>query len=281
MESKRMFLVVCVIGCAVSFIEAASNISTPTNLTSKITRNECGKTKLCLDNPKGCDPSGSSQCFFTSAILTNTSLTVELSGNSAGYIALAAGVASNISQDRHVIFVCGNNNGSFDFQTAKLNNNNTLGITDLRYVNNSQGSIQSSLIQCVFSILIDENVKSFLSSVNGTNFNISDIANSKVLMFLDILKGSNNGTVQGAPTSVLQSSVLVNLANVNSTNVVSTTANTTAGTTAGTTANTTAGTTTGTTAGTTARTTAKSNASISLSFLSRAICLLSICLYLI
>jgi len=51
-----------------------------------------------LDNPKGCDPSASSQCFFTSAILTNISLTVELSGNSTGYIALAAGLTSNITQ---------------------------------------------------------------------------------------------------------------------------------------------------------------------------------------
>lgn len=41
MESKQMFLVVCVIGFAVSFIEAATpvnsiNQSTPTNLTVRI-----------------------------------------------------------------------------------------------------------------------------------------------------------------------------------------------------------------------------------------------------
>ncbi|XP_056114632.1 putative ferric-chelate reductase 1 [Rhinichthys klamathensis goyatoka] len=191
MESKRMFLVVCVIGCAVSFIKAESNLSTPTTLTTQITRNECGKTKLCLDNPKGCDPSASSQCFFTSAILTNISLTVELSGNSTGYIASAAGLTSNIPQDRNVIFVCGNNNGGFFFQTTMLYNN-TLWITNIPNVNNIQGLIQSSLIQCVFTIPIDGNVTSFLSGGNGTNFNISNIANSQILMFLDILKGSNN-----------------------------------------------------------------------------------------
>lgn len=53
--------------------------------------------------------------------------------------------------------------------------------------------MQSSLIQCVFTIPIDVNVVAFLSSVNGTHFNISDIANSQILMFLDILKDSNNG----------------------------------------------------------------------------------------
>ncbi|KAK7157313.1 hypothetical protein R3I93_008711 [Phoxinus phoxinus] len=262
MESKLMFLVVCVIGCAVSCIKADDNLPT-TSLTSNITRNECGKTKLCLDTPKGCDPSGSSQCFFTSVVFTNTSVTVELSGNSTGYIALAAGLTSNISQDGNIIFVCVNNNSRLFFQTKTLYNN-TLEITNIPNVTNIQGLIQSSLIQCVFTIHIDETVTFFLSSGNGTHFNTSDIANSQILMFLDIWKGSTNGTVLGAPTSELGSSVLVNLANVNSTNVVSTPAGTTAGTTAnttaGTTANTTAGTTANTTAGTTASTTANTTA---------------------
>ncbi|KAK7147816.1 hypothetical protein R3I94_010368 [Phoxinus phoxinus] len=279
MESKWMFLVVCVIGCAVSCIKAQNNPSIPTTLTSNITRNECGRTKLCLDTPKGCDPSGSSQCFFTSVNLTNTSLTVELSGNSTGYIALAAGLTS-IAQDPHVMFVCGNNNSGLFFRITTFYNN--MWTTNIHNATNIQGLIQSSLIQCVFTLPIDETVTTFLSSGNGTHFNISNIANSQIFMFLDIWKGSTNGTVLGAPTSALGSSVLVNLANVNSNNVVSTPAGTTANTTAGTTANTTAGTTANTTAGTTARTTAKSNAISLTSLLSHAaICLLSIFLRLI
>ncbi|XP_067248762.1 putative ferric-chelate reductase 1 [Chanodichthys erythropterus] len=265
MESKLMFLVVCMIGCAVSCIKADGHLSPPTNLTSNITNNECGKTKLCLDKPKGCDPSGSSQCFFTSVTLTNISIKVELSGNSTGYIALAAGVTSNVSQDRNIIFVCGNN-GSFFFRTTTLFNN-TLQITNILNVINIQGSIQSSLIRCVFSIPIYENITSFLSYVNGSNFTTSNIANSYIPVFLDIWKGSANGTVLGTPTSVLESPVLVNLANVNSTNVVSTTASTPASTTTT----------------TTTKTTAHSNASITLtSLLSHAaVCFLSIFLNLI
>ncbi|XP_042627933.1 putative ferric-chelate reductase 1 [Cyprinus carpio] len=226
MESKLMFLVVCVIGCAVSCIKADGHLSTPTNLTSNITRNECGKTKLCLDNPKGCDPSGSSQCFFTSVqiILTTFNLTVELSGNSIGYIALAAGVTSSVAQGLNIIFVCGNNNGRFFFRTATLFNN-TLLTTNVPNVNNIQGSIQPSLIQCVFSIPIDTNTLNFLSNVNATNVNISNIANSQLNVFLDMLQGSTNGTVLGEPKSVFGSSVPVDLANVNSTNVVDPIAN--------------------------------------------------------
>ncbi|KAI2655552.1 hypothetical protein H4Q32_017967 [Labeo rohita] len=197
MESKLIFLVVCVIGCAVSGIKADGNLSTRANLTSNITRNECGKTKLCLDIPKGCDPSGSSQCFFTSVQInaTTPSLMLELSGNSNGYIALAAGTTSNPN------------------------------------VNSIQGSIQPNLVQCVFSVPIDLNTITFLNTVSGTNINISNIANSKVNVFLDIMEGSTNGTVLGEPRSVLGSSALVNLANVTSTNVVSTTASTTTSTT--------------------------------------------------
>ncbi|XP_067254667.1 putative ferric-chelate reductase 1 [Chanodichthys erythropterus] len=242
------------IGCAVSCIKADGHLSPPTNLTSKITNNECGKTKLCLDNPKGCDPSGSSQCFFTSVTLTNISITVELSGNSTGYIALAAGVTSNVSQNLNIIFVCGNNNGRFFFRTTTLLSN-TLQITNTPNVTNIQGLIQSSLMQCVFNVPIDETITNFLSNVNITNVKISN----KLNVFLDILKGSTSGTVLGTPTSVLESSVLVNLANVNSTNVVSTTTSTPASTTT------------------------NSNASITLtSLLSHAaVCLISIFLHLI
>ncbi|XP_073704110.1 uncharacterized protein [Garra rufa] len=283
MMNNLMFLVVCVIGCAVSCIKADGNLSTPKNLTSNITRNECGKTKLCLDNPKGCDPSGSSQCFFASSQMTSSNLTVELSGNSSGYIALAAGVISNVTRGLHIIFVCGSNSSSFFFQTAGLSN--TLVTTNVPNVNNIQGSIKPNLIQCVFNIPIDLSVIGFLNNINGSNINISNIADSQANVFLDILQGSTNGTVLGEPKSVLGSSALVNLANVNSTNVVSTTDITTASTTASTTSSTTASTTTSTTARTTARTTAKStansNASISLSRLlsHAAICLLSIFLH--
>ncbi|XP_050986428.1 putative ferric-chelate reductase 1 [Labeo rohita] len=258
MESKLIFLVVCVIGCAVSGIKADGNLSTRANLTSNITRNECGKTKLCLDIPKGCDPSGSSQCFFTSVQInaTTPSLMLELSGNSNGYIALAAGTTSNVSQGLNIVFVCGNNSGSFFLQTAIFSK--TLVPTNVPNVNSIQGSIQPNLVQCVFSVPIDLNTITFLNTVSGTNINISNIANSKVNVFLDIMEGSTNGTVLGEPRSVLGSSALVNLANVTSTNVVSTTASTTTSTTV------------------------NSNACISLtSLLSHAtICLLSIFLHL-
>ncbi|XP_051555676.1 uncharacterized protein LOC127442046 isoform X2 [Myxocyprinus asiaticus] len=239
---------------------------------SNITRNGCGINKLCMENPTGCDPSGSSQCFFTSSRFssTNKSLAFELSGNSTGYIALATGVNSSLSQGTNVVFVCGNNNGSFFFQTTTLINN-SLAISSWLNVSNIQGSIRKSLIQCAFNIPIDVNIINTLTGINTTNFNNTNLANTPINAFVEIFQGSTSGTVLGQPKSAFGSSFLVNLANASS--VVVNTAPTTTTTT----------TTTITTTTNTTNTTAKSvvtvaNGSISLiSLLSQAaITLLSI-----
>lgn len=64
-----------------------------------------------MEKPTECDPSGTSECFFTSTKISipDMSLIFELSGNSTGYIAMAAGVSSNVSQVnfRHKLLVLG------------------------------------------------------------------------------------------------------------------------------------------------------------------------------
>ncbi|XP_051553335.1 putative ferric-chelate reductase 1 [Myxocyprinus asiaticus] len=226
MDNRLMFLVVFVISCAVPCIKADGHLSPPTILTSNITRGECGINKLCVEKPTKCDPSGSSQCFFTSTwFSTNTtSLAFELSGNSTGYIALAAGVNSSLSQGTNVVFVCGNNNGTFFFRTAVLTNN-TLVITNSPNVSNIQGSIQQTLIQCVFNIPIDFNISNTIGAlatlgIKTKAFSFSNRANTTINTFIEIFQGSTNGTVLGQPQSVFGSSFLVYLANPNSTAII-------------------------------------------------------------
>ncbi len=60
-------------------------------------------------------------------------------------------------------------------------------------VNNIQGSIQPGKIQCFFSFPFNANTINFLSNINVTKVNISNIANSQLNVFLDILLGSTNG----------------------------------------------------------------------------------------
>nr|XP_055057499.1 putative ferric-chelate reductase 1 [Misgurnus anguillicaudatus] len=220
MDSRLVFLVAFVIASAVPSIKADWNA---TALNYNITRNECRKTKLCVENPTGCDPSGTSDCSFTSTQFnpTSVSLSFELSGNSTGYIALAAGGSTNMAQGRNVVFVCGNNNGTFFFKTANLTANNTLQettsptVTDIQYNLN-----QSSIIQCAFKIAINlttNNDALSILGINSTTFNISNIANATLIASFEVFQGSVNGTVLiGTAKSTFGGPITVNLANVNS-----------------------------------------------------------------
>ncbi|KAI7809267.1 putative ferric-chelate reductase 1 [Triplophysa rosa] len=229
MDSRLVFLVAFVIASAVPYTKANGNI---TALNYTLTRSDCGKTKLCVEKPTACDPSGTSGCFFTSTRISSidTSLAFELSGNSTGYIAMAAGVSSNVSQGSNTVFVCGNNNGTFFFQTARLTNN-TLETTTSPSVSNIQYRLnESSLIQCAFNIPIISNFSEALTNlgINFTTFNMSNLANAKFGSFLEVFQGSSNGTALGQPKSAFGSSFSVNLANVNSTTTTTITTTTTA-----------------------------------------------------
>lgn len=55
---------------------------------TSITRSGCGVSKLCVSAPSNCDPAGTSSCFFSSVQVKGQSFFVELSGKTAGYVAL-------------------------------------------------------------------------------------------------------------------------------------------------------------------------------------------------
>ncbi|XP_055057499.2 uncharacterized protein [Misgurnus anguillicaudatus] len=220
MDSRLVFLVAFVIASAVPSIKADWN-ATPLNYN--ITRNDCGKTKLCVERPTGCDPSGTSNCSFTSTQFNpmSVSLSFELSGNSTGYIALAAGGSTNMAQGRNVVFVCGNNNGTFFFKTANLTANNTLQETTSPTVTDIQYNLKPpSIIQCAFKIPINFTINNDALSIlgiNSTTFNISTIANATFTANFEVFQGDVNGTVLiGTAKSTFGGPITVNLANVNS-----------------------------------------------------------------
>lgn len=66
-----------------------------------ITRDGCGTSKLCVEIPADCDPTGNSTCLFGSAeSLSSTNATFELRGNSTGYIAL--GLTANATMVTYI-----------------------------------------------------------------------------------------------------------------------------------------------------------------------------------
>ncbi|XP_056598597.1 ferric-chelate reductase 1-like [Triplophysa dalaica] len=215
MDSRLVFLVVFVISSAVLY-NKANGVETPLNYI--FTRSDCGTTKLCVQKPTSCDPSGTSECFFASTRFNfiDSHLAIELSGSSTGYIALAAGIKSDLGDN--AVFVCTNNNGSLLFRAGTYINNN-LVIRSFGESNIQYRLRQPNIIQCAFTIpfkLSNNNI-----NILGVNFNATNIP-----VFLEVYKGSYNGTVFGEPMSAFGSSVSVNLADVKSsgaTNSISTT----------------------------------------------------------
>ncbi|GAA6112330.1 haze protective factor 1-like isoform X1, partial [Tachysurus ichikawai] len=59
------------------------------NLQGTITSVGCGTTKLCVFSTPNCILTGSSSCFYSSTKYNNGILTVEMSGTTSGYVALA------------------------------------------------------------------------------------------------------------------------------------------------------------------------------------------------
>ncbi|XP_015801787.3 apomucin [Nothobranchius furzeri] len=118
-------------------------------LTATITTTDCGSKKLCVAEPKTCDPSTGSQCYYISAKQQSGQLyDFELSGQSDGYI--AAGLSTSSSQaDNHQAYICANSNSVVRFFTGTLTNS-MVNLTSLD-ASNVKGKVSSGKIQCTFS----------------------------------------------------------------------------------------------------------------------------------
>ncbi|KAF4089476.1 hypothetical protein AMELA_G00066570 [Ameiurus melas] len=140
-----------------------SNI--PNHLQLSITRNGCGSTKECVSFPSNCDPAGTSSCFFSSIQLKNQMFFFELSGMTAGYVALGLN-----KQGTTILFACINISNSFFFKTA-IQKGQIWTAANMTVVYNVQGVVAQnpSLIQCIFTISTKSDETSFsVSILSGT-----------------------------------------------------------------------------------------------------------------
>ncbi|KAM8881600.1 uncharacterized protein ACB058_001758 [Synchiropus picturatus] len=194
---------------------AANNNVAP--LTESIGRDGCGSTKLCAAEPTECDPSTGAECFFFSANQTSgRNFKCELSGPSAGYIAVTLSTDATLGGN-DTTYVCANDRGNVRFIGAFLDNQ---GLTETSTLNVSsvKGRVNDSgEIHCTFDAFVPA------SPSRTTGFTIA------------LSKGSYNSTTGalGNPDTVFQSPTL-DLANSNAdvTNVLSNTTTTSAPTTA-------------------------------------------------
>nr|XP_054603404.1 mucin-5AC [Nothobranchius furzeri] len=118
-------------------------------LSDTVTTTDCGSKKLCVAEPKTCDPSAGNKCYFISAKQQSGQLyDFELSGQSDGYI--AAGLSTSSGQaDSHRAYICANHSNAVRFFTGTLTN----FVVNLASLDAStvKGKVNQGKIQCTFS----------------------------------------------------------------------------------------------------------------------------------
>ncbi|KAK5889415.1 hypothetical protein CesoFtcFv8_015422 [Champsocephalus esox] len=167
-------------------VQGTAHLSFANDRQVNITRDGCGVSKLCVDTPNNCDPSGSSPCLFVSAVSSvpvapnGVNLSVELSGESPGYIAVEL---ISKATESSMLFICGqnsSNDGSFFFRTMQRNDT-TLTPTET-IVKEIRGTVNGSMIKCEFIV---------------PNLNASNTRSTATTFSLLLGKGSFDGSAFG------------------------------------------------------------------------------------
>ncbi|XP_073347752.1 putative ferric-chelate reductase 1 [Pagrus major] len=167
-----------------------------------ITRDGCGVSKLCTETPNDCDPAGNSSCLFasldagTTMAPNGTLLSVELRGDSTGYIAL--GLTQNVSEGTTALFICAQNNGSFFFRTMSKNNTDETLTPTETITQEIRGMVNGDVIKCEFEI----------PNVNATMTRTTESTTFVILLG----NGTTDGTALG-PFMTLLNSGSLNVAN--------------------------------------------------------------------
>ncbi|XP_061654761.1 putative ferric-chelate reductase 1 isoform X3 [Phyllopteryx taeniolatus] len=141
--------------------DPAANINN--SMVLNITREGCGETNLCVEEPDNCDPLTDNMCQFMSSNVTVSTttnafnMTVRLSGYSMGYFAL--GLAMNASEGTSTIFACGNDTGGVFLRTFTRDNVNENLTSINRSVTVPAINLSGRSIECEFTILDLNNVE--------------------------------------------------------------------------------------------------------------------------
>ncbi|XP_053325606.1 putative ferric-chelate reductase 1 [Spea bombifrons] len=71
-------------------LSTASLTEKPTStITKRFSSSGCGTSKFCVRNPSSCEPENNDQCFFLSFVKEASTVLVEMSGPSQGYVSFA------------------------------------------------------------------------------------------------------------------------------------------------------------------------------------------------
>ncbi|XP_054479397.1 putative ferric-chelate reductase 1 isoform X1 [Anoplopoma fimbria] len=159
MERGLILLVAALVVYVSPSVDGTAHLSFSNDTQVNITRTGCGVNKLCVETPKDCDPTGKSSCLFASVVTSDpmppngTELSIELRGDSSGYIAL--GLTANATEGTTMLFICAQNNsdsGRFFFRTMQRNNTDDALTATETTVKEIRGMVNGSVIKCEFKV---------------------------------------------------------------------------------------------------------------------------------
>ncbi|KAK9538529.1 hypothetical protein VZT92_003692 [Zoarces viviparus] len=145
------------------------------NAQVDITRSGCGVTKLCVETPDDCAPDGTDNCLFTSVIAapvapSGAMLSIELRGDSSGYIAL--GLSADASAVTTMLFICASSSATNTFFFSIMTVNSADGVLTpaTEPVSDVNGMVTGDVIKCTFNIMsVDAPTLSIILGTGTTN----------------------------------------------------------------------------------------------------------------
>ncbi|KAK7910370.1 hypothetical protein WMY93_015054 [Mugilogobius chulae] len=138
-------------------------------LSTDITKDTCGKEKLCASKPNDCNP-GSGSCFFLGVKrISGRNMDLDLAGETDGYL----GAVLKTAAGNETAYLCVRNNGTVVFIGASLKDG-VFTKNENVSVNNVKAKMNGTHTQCTFSATVpDATAKGAdttfeVSVVNGT-----------------------------------------------------------------------------------------------------------------
>ncbi|KAI2667478.1 hypothetical protein H4Q32_003971 [Labeo rohita] len=132
-----------------STTEMSTNSASTSILPQPFTSEGCGKSKSCLIDPVGCNPSVDTNCFFLSYSTLGQTVSFELSGPAQGYVSFALSKDKWMGDDD--TYLCINDEGRVSVELAYTTGRKYPVISSKSVLTDVGWRVSDGVIQCKFS----------------------------------------------------------------------------------------------------------------------------------
>uniref|UniRef100_A0A8C1SB20 Ferric-chelate reductase 1a n=1 Tax=Cyprinus carpio TaxID=7962 RepID=A0A8C1SB20_CYPCA len=151
-----------------STTDMSTNSANTAILPQPFTSVGCGKSKSCLIDPVGCNPSVDTNCFFLSYSALGQTVSFELSGPAQGYVSFALSKDEWMGDDD--AYLCINDKGRVTVEAAHTTGRTYPEISSESVLTDVGWRVSDGVIQCKFSRSIYTPQDPFRFSLNNSYY---------------------------------------------------------------------------------------------------------------